>query len=215
MRHPGWKKEAPELPAQVDVLIVGGGFSGLCAARVLARAGKSVLICEAEYVGYGASTRNGGMLGPSFHKLGVEGLKAHYGIERTHTLLRESIGFVDFVRNLLEEENIHCDFHRSGRFRCASRPAHYETMARDLEPLIAATGVEAEPLPKERVREEIGTDRFHGGIRYTIDGGLHPGKYHDGLVSVVRNAGAIIAANYGSDSSEAQHERLCGDNQPG
>lgn len=200
--QPYWWEEAPrvdesprELPAEVDVLVVGGGFSGLNAARVLAKAGRSVLVCESGFTGYGASTRNGGMLGPSFHKLGVEGLKAHYGAERTHRILKESVGFVSFLQKLLGEEGIDCDFRRSGRFRCASRPAHYEQMARDLEPLIEATGIDAEMVPKENVRDEIGTDRFHGGVRYSIDAGLHPAKYHDGLLRVFRQSGGQFAAN--------------------
>lgn len=183
----------PELPDEIDALIVGGGFSGLCTARVLAQAGRSVLVCEANIAGYGASTRNGGMLGPSFHRLGVKGLTARYGKERTHAMLRQSIDFVDFVESLTESENIDCDFHRSGRFRCASRPAHYEQMARDVETQIETTGIDAEMLPKARVREEIGSDRFYGGVRYRIDGGLHPGKFHDGLLRVVRDAGATYA----------------------
>jgi glycine/D-amino acid oxidase-like deaminating enzyme len=186
--------EAPEnLPTSVDVLIVGAGFSGLGAARVLAGAGRSVLVCESEFVGYGASTRNGGMLGPSFHKLGVAGLKAHYGESRTYDILRESIGFVDFVRELIEAEGIDCDFRRTGRFRGASRPAHYTQMAREVEAQVAATGISADIVPRSEVHDEIGTDRFHGGIRYEIDGGLHPGKYHDGLVRVVRNANGVVA----------------------
>ena len=197
---PYWWDEAPrndespiDLPTAVDVLIVGAGFSGLGAARVLAKAGRSVLVCESEFVGYGASTRNGGMLGPSFHKLGVEGLKAHYGESRTYDILRESIGFVDFVRELIELEGIDCDFRRTGRFRGASRPAHYTQMAREVEAQVAATGISADIVPRSEVRDEIGTDRFHGGIRYEIDGGLHPGKYHDGLVRVVRNGGGVVA----------------------
>ncbi len=66
-------------------------------------------------------------------------------------------------------------------------------MARTVEQQKAATGIEAELLPRDRVREEIGSDRFYGGVRYQIDGLLHPAKYHDGLVQVVRHAGGVIA----------------------
>jgi len=188
--------EAPqELPGEVDVLVVGGGISGLNVGRVLAKSGQSVLVCESGFTGYGASTRNGGMLGPSFHKLGVEGLQAHYGVDCANGILKESIGFVSFLQELLGEEGIDCEFRRSGRFRGASRPSHYEQIARDLESLIAATGVDAEMVAKKDVRAEIGTDRFHGGIRYSNDAGLHPAKYHDGLVRVFRQAGGILAAN--------------------
>ncbi len=211
--EPYWWDEAPRrdeepaaLPAEVDVLIVGAGFSGLGAARVLAKAGKSVLVCESEFIGYGASTRNGGMLGPSFHKLGVKGLKAHYGEERTYNILNESIGFVGFVNDLIARESIDCEFLQAGRFRGATRPAHYEQMARELDAQKAATGIDAEMIPKDRVREEIGTDRFHGGIRYHIDGGLHPAKYHDGLVRVVREAGGVVAAE-----TEVLQIKLAGD----
>lgn len=190
---PRQQQEAPALPADVDVLIVGSGFSGLGAARVLARAGRSVLVCESGFVGYGASTRNGGMLGPSFHKLGMQGLKAYYGEQRTYRILNESIGIVGFMKELIEAENIDCGYRQTGRFRGASRPSHYDALARETDAQIKATGMKAELIPKSRVREEIGTDRFHGGIRYEMDGGLHPAKYHDGLVAVVRAAGAIVA----------------------
>lgn len=200
--RPYWWDEAPRpdevpagLPTCVDALVIGAGFSGLNTARVLAKAGRSVLVCDAGFIGCGASTRNGGMLGPSFHKLGVAGLKAHYGAERTFGILRESVAFVSFIKALIEEEQIDCDFRRAGRFRCASRPAHFDQMSRDLEPLVAATGIEAEVVPKSRIREEIGTDLFHGGIRYYIDAGLHPGKYHDGLVHAVRKFGGIVSGD--------------------
>ena len=190
---PRCDESPPALPGETDVLIIGAGYTGLCAARILARAGKSVLVCEAGLTGIGASTRNGGMLGPSFHKLGVEGLISHYGAERTNGILNESIGFVAFVRDLVKEEGIECEFRKTGRFRGASRASHYDAMARELESQVEATGIEADLVPPNRVREEIGTDRFYGGIRYEIDGGLHPARYHDGLVATVKEAGAAIA----------------------
>lgn len=194
------RPESVELPQSVDCLVVGSGYTGICTALVLARAGRSVLVCEAGAVGYGASTRNGGLLGPSFHKLGVQGLKARYGTARTYAILRESLGFVDFVQELIEAEGINCDFRRNGRFRCASRPQHYDAMARGLDELVAATGLEAEMLPRSRVREEIGSEAFFGGTLYHRDGCLHPGRYHDGLLRSATEAGVAIASHTAVDA---------------
>lgn len=202
MAHsPYWWDAAPrpvseevDLPRRVDVAIVGAGFSGLHAALVQARAGKSVMLFEAGPLGYGASTRNGGMVGPSFHKLGVLGMKQAYGEERANAILRQSLGFVEFLDSFLKEEGIECQFRRNGRFRGALRPEHFDTMARQLETLRAACGVEGHMVAKADQREEIGSDLFHGGIVYNSDGGLHPGLYFDGLVACARAAGVTIAA---------------------
>src|SRR5580765_5395746 len=59
--------QAPEapvrpLPASVDVAVIGAGFTGLSAARTLAKGGARVAVLEAENLGWGASCRNGGMV---------------------------------------------------------------------------------------------------------------------------------------------------------
>jgi glycine/D-amino acid oxidase-like deaminating enzyme len=196
-----WWEAAPrpavqpvDLPGGVDVAIVGAGYTGLHAALVLARAGRSVIVFEAGQLGGGASTLNGGMVGPSFHKLGVLGLKRRYGADRANAILRESVGFVDYLQSFLTTEAIECGFHRTGRFRGALQPAHYDAMARELEALQRAAGVEGKMLPASRQHEEIGSDLFHGGVIYHRDGGLHPGLYHDGLAARARAAGAVISA---------------------
>ena len=56
-------KPAPsELPAKTDVVVVGGGYTGVSAARVLAERGASVAVLDARELGWGASSRNGGMM---------------------------------------------------------------------------------------------------------------------------------------------------------
>jgi glycine/D-amino acid oxidase-like deaminating enzyme len=198
---PYWWEQAPpqscesvEIPTSVDVAVIGGGYTGLCAALVLARGGASVLLFEAGEMGCGASTRNGGMVGPSFHKLGIAGLKNKFGVARADAILRESIGFVDYLENFISTEAIDADFKRTGRFRGALRPDHFDAMARELEILQETIGVEGTLVAKADQHEESGSPRFHGGIVLDRDGGLHPAKYHAGLVKRVRQAGVTIAA---------------------
>jgi len=197
---PYWWLDAPqrpfgivELPGSVDVAVIGGGFTGLCTALVLARGGASVALFEAGEMGAGASTRNGGMVGPSFHKLGIAGLKSKFGVERADAILRESIGFVDFLENFLEKEGIDADFKRTGRFRGALKPDHYDAMARELENLQKSIGVEGALVSKADQAQETGSPNFHGGIVLHRDGGLHPAKYHAGVVRRAQEAGVIIA----------------------
>ena len=68
-----------EIPEQADCVVVGAGYSGLSAALTLARAGRSVIVLDSSQPGYGCSGRNGGLIGPSFHKLGLAGLRARLG----------------------------------------------------------------------------------------------------------------------------------------
>ncbi len=183
---------SPELPVRVDVAIVGAGFSGLNAAFILARAGLSVAVFESGQLGEGASSRNGGMVGPSFHKLGVAGLKAQYGNTKTSEILAESVGFVDFLESFLKQENIEADFVRTGRFRGALKPSHFDAMARELEMLQGSCGVSGSLINADDQAAETGSNRYVGGVVYYNDGGLHPAKYHNGLAARVRQLGATI-----------------------
>lgn len=203
MKHyPYWWEHAPREtsqpvnpPSNVDVAIIGAGFSGLGAALVLARAGLSVAVFEAGQLGEGASSRNGGMVGPSFHKLGIAGLKARYGEEKSNDIIRESVGFVDFLEGFLDLEGIDADFCRGGRFRGALKPAHFDKMARELDALQETCGVSGAMVRRDEQAGETGSPRFFGGVVYHTDGGLHPAKFHDALVARVRQAGATVLSH--------------------
>lgn len=200
--YPYWWEHAPREtsnpivpPNKVDVAIIGAGFSGLSAALVLARAGLKVVVFEAGQLGEGASSRNGGMVGPSFHKLGVSGLKAKYGDAKTSEILRESVGFVDFMDDFLKKEKIDAEFARKGRFRGALKPAHFDNLVEQLELLRDTCGVSGAIIPKADQASETGSNQFHGGVVYDMDAGLHPAKYHNGLIANVRAAGVSILAH--------------------
>lgn len=184
--------EAP-LPATADVAIVGAGFTGLSAALTAARAGRRVAVLEAGEPGSGASSRNGGMVG-SGHKAAYGQLSRRYGKKAALDFLGVGIAALEFTAGLIEGEGIDCHFTRSGRFRAACRPAHYETMARETDLLAREIGLEAEMVPRAEQGREVATDAYHGGCLYPRHGSLHPALFHRGLLERAEGAGARVFA---------------------
>lgn len=187
------QEQSPEeLPANCDVVVVGAGLTGCSAALTLAKSGASVLLLDAERPGYGASTRNGGMIGGGY-RLSLEQMSERYGVDTAHTLLREShIDSLAFATSLIKDEKIDCDFHTYGRFRGQWNKAEYDATSRMLEQLIKLLPVNIEMIPPERQRQEIGTDFYSGGMLLHDHGGLHPAKYSNGLMMAAQRAGAQI-----------------------
>ena len=185
-------KPRPDIPAKLDVAIIGAGFTGLNAALVLARAGVRVAVFEAGEFGTGASSRNGGMVGPSFHKLGVQGMTRQFGAEVTKQILVESIGFVDHLEQFLDAEGIKADFKRTGRLLGARKPADLERYKQMLSTLQTACDVQGHIVDKADMASEIGSEHYAGGLVFPTDGGLNPAKYLAGLANRVQSAGVEI-----------------------
>src|ERR1700740_2958494 len=101
------------IPENVDVAVVGAGFCGLSAARVLAKRGVRVAVLEAETLGWGASCRNGGMVLTGM-KLSVPTLIARYGREAVQRMYAASLEGIDLVERIVKEKGIDCDFSRCG-----------------------------------------------------------------------------------------------------
>lgn len=183
---------ADELPDRVDVLVVGAGLTGASAARTLAKNGASVLMIDAEAPGHGASSRNGGMVGTGY-RLSLDQLTERYGAETARTLLREAhIDSLDFVKALIRDEAIDCDFDVTGRFSGQRSAAVYEETARSFERLQTVVPIRWEMIPRDRQRAEIGTDFYHGGLLLPDHAALHPAKYHAGLLKAALRAGARV-----------------------
>src|SRR6202790_1941583 len=120
------------LPDKVDVAVVGGGFCGLSAARVLAQRGMRVALLEAETPGWGASCRNGGMVLTGM-KLPVPTLIHRYGREIVRRMYAASLEGIDLVEQIVHEEKIECNFSRCGHLEVACKKAHFAGYAESAE----------------------------------------------------------------------------------
>ena len=197
---PWWWEAAPpagglpkSLPQEIDVAIIGAGYTGTTAALTCARAGRSVVLVETEDPGYGASTRNGGMIG-SGHRVGFADLSRRYGERVAEEILREGLRALEFATGLIESEQNDCDFSRCGRFRGAWRREDYETIGREVDFLRKKIGLEVHMVPQSEQHREIAVDAYHGGCVYTSHGGLHPGKFYRGILAKALVAGVQVAA---------------------
>ena len=182
-----------ELPKRTDVVVVGGGYTGLNAALTLARAGRAVVLLEAGYPGDGASSRNGGMVGNRV-RLSYTHMVDRFGRDQAKALIAEGRASVDHVEAVVREFGINCHFARMGRYYPTVSQAHYDAQARDLEALQRDAGGTAEMVPRGRQLALLGSERYCGGRLEHDTGGLHPALYHRGLLRAVRDAGVVIAA---------------------
>src|SRR6266851_9292263 len=116
---------ARALPETVDVAVVGAGFTGLSAACALAKRGVRVAVLEAETFGWGASSRNGGMVLTGL-KLPVATLISRYGRETVRKMYAASLESIDCVEQIVHEGNIDCNFSRCGHLEVACKQAHFD-----------------------------------------------------------------------------------------
>src|SRR5712664_4067477 len=114
-----------DLPDDIDVVVVGGGFCGLSAARSLLKRGVSVAVLEAETLGWGASSRNGGMVLTGM-KLPAPTLIQRYGMETVRRMYAASLETIDCVEQTVREEKIDCNFSRCGHLEVACKQAHFD-----------------------------------------------------------------------------------------
>src|ERR1700676_3039096 len=117
------KPEPVPLPDRVDIAVIGAGFTGLSAARALAKRGAKVAVLESENIGWGASSRNGGMVLTGM-KLGVNKLISMYGRELTQRMYAASLATIDCVEQIIRKEEIDCDFSRCGHLELACKQKH-------------------------------------------------------------------------------------------
>jgi len=194
-----WHDTAPAFTAATqgqpqglyDVAVIGAGFTGLGAARRLAAEGRRVIVLEAERVGFGASGRNGGHLNNGLAHSYLDA-RARFGREKAVALYRAFDQGIETIERIIAEEGVACDFRRSGKLKLASKPAHYEVIARNFEAVHADADSETALLSKADLASEIGSDSFHGGMLQTRSAMMHMGRFVVGLAEAAVRRGAEI-----------------------
>jgi glycine/D-amino acid oxidase-like deaminating enzyme len=183
-----------DLPEHVDIAIVGAGFTGLSAARTLAKRGAKVAVLETNTIGWGASSRNGGMVLTGM-KLGVETLAGRYGMEATKRMYAASLASIDLVEQIVRAEEIDCNFSRCGHLVVACKQSHFDTFARSVEVIAREFNHNLRVVPRNELRDEIGSDIYYGGMVDVVSAGVNPARYVAGLGRAALKAGACIFEN--------------------
>jgi glycine/D-amino acid oxidase-like deaminating enzyme len=180
----------------VDVAVIGGGYTGLATAHRLRleAPGLEVAVLEAEVVGYGASGRNGGF---SMTLFGLEPTvtKAFFGPQRMVEAHRYMEKAVDYVDGLVKEHAMQSDYERPGFLRVATAPGYVRRILHDMELLtsLGVTGIEW--WDAGRLSTEVNSPRFLGAWWEPRTGLLNPAKHARELKRIAQESGAHIYEN--------------------
>lgn len=199
---------APETPplrgaVSTDVLVVGGGFTGLSTALHLAQAGAQVCVLEAHAPGWGASGRNGGQVNPSL-KHDPDELVRMLG-DRAEPLIHAIGGSADLVFGLIEQHGIDCHPVRGGWMQVSYNDAAVPALHRRAEQW-RRWGAPVAMLDRDEVARRTGSRMFRGGWLDARAGAVQPLAYTRGLARAALGAGARVHG----DSSVVRLERQGG-----
>jgi len=186
----------PRLPVlseniEADLVVIGGGCTGLSAALHAAESGLRVVLLEGGRVGWGASGRNGGQIIPGLRQ-GPRQLSKRYGLEEARRLFQLAVSARDLVTGLVKKHSIPCDLALTGHI-------HAEVSA-DLDALKDEAEFAAEKmdyphlavLDKEQLAEELISEHYSGGLLDRKGGHFHPLNYALGLAKAAQAAGVLI-----------------------
>jgi glycine/D-amino acid oxidase-like deaminating enzyme len=219
---PFWtdRPDAPEAtealvgPTTCDLLIIGGGLTGLWAAleAVTAQPGRDVLLLEAQTIAFGASGRNGGFLSESLSHGIVHGRELWP--DELDSLLRLGRENVAEIGAILREEGIDASLRLCGKTVVATRPHHLAALAQSVD-LHRQHGEDASLLDAELMQADVHSPTYLGGMRVRSGGGLiDPAQLCWGLRSALLRRGVrihehspVIGMRKGSGSVEVAAER--------
>ena len=192
-----WEAAPPPEPVHApvaetcDVAVVGAGYTGLSAARLLAEKGLSVQVFDRQRAGEGASSRNGGILSGNL-RMSVGAAIHRFGFERARAIFREGVAAREYLARTIRDNAIDCDFQMNGRFTGALNIEDFDAMKREVELLNDVVGIAAEGVEKADLPGETGSRAYSGGMIRPDIGTFHPAKFLSGRLGLATKAGAAV-----------------------
>ena len=165
-----------EPPTETDVLVIGSGYTGLCCALELARAGTAVTIVDALAIGGGASSRAAGFLSGRAGVSKQINLTRAVGEVRAAAILAEADDAYEHLKDRVRTEGIDCDLETHGRFVGAHTARAYDKLSAKMAEYEAGAPGQFEMIPKARQDEWVRTNTYKGGMALTNAGLIHPAK---------------------------------------
>jgi len=197
---PYWWERTPrpvikeiELPKETEVAVIGSGYTGLCTAIQTSRNGLDTVVLDAQDVGWGGSSRNGGQVSTSL-KPNFQELARKYGEEKAREILKEGINALKWIGDFIKEEKIDCDFKRSGRFYGAHSRTQFKKLEKQIRVQTEGLQMEVDLVTKSQQHTEIGSEFYHGGIVHPYHASLDPARFHQGLLERAISGGTRIVA---------------------
>ena len=209
--EPYWWDHAPptlpdsvdsETPNRCDVVVIDWGMPDWHAAIVLARARIDVVVIDAEALGYGASSRNGGMVS------GGVNVGKHIDLEpaQEQAMLAEaSLSYSWFEDFIQTEEQMPIINGLAGLVGAHCSDA-WQILAKRMAKLNEVADSSAYMVCRQQTRDEIGSDYYKGGMVLERSGAVHPGKLHRGVLNVARNAGVKLFGNVRAVLTVKEHD---------
>lgn len=179
---------------QADVCVIGGGFTGLSAALNLAEQGLDVVLLEAERIGFGASGRNGGLIGSGQRKDVIE-MELEFGLERSRQFWQFAEDAKQTIRDRVARHKIDCDL-QYGQLEGVHKKS-YLGLAQRVSDVLAERYdyPHARSLTREETRARVATDNYLEGLWDEQAMTIHPLSFALGLARAAREAGVRIYEN--------------------
>lgn len=178
---------------KADLVIIGGGYTGLSAALEAAQGGASVRVLEAESVGFGGSGRNVGLSNAGLW-LPPDEINATLGLEAGERLSRILAQAPDMVFDLINRYEIACEPVRNGTLHCAHAPAGLPDLQNRFHQQ-SARGAPVQLLGRDEAVARTGCEQVHGALFDPRAGTIQPLAYAVGLARAARTWGAVLHSN--------------------